>query len=232
MGVFLCACSNIGRYNIYHKIPKGTELTKDLLKNSIQIIPRKSELIVMWDSSDDILMFDSHLLFYDEKLKLVSACYYASERVENIKNNVILGYLNESRDYRRNRYVNELPPKFKIKLKNHSGYSGSKTNKIIEKITIDSSDFMIKLFVKESKSYHVTIPAKSEKYFESFTESNTLTFHLSEVTFNIKDGSVSIRKLEKGNKLIWEHMPVMDNSVLARFFDDLFNILSSISKEN
>lgn len=232
IGVFLCACSSINRYNIYHKIPKGTELTKDLLSSSTQVIPIKSELIVIWDSSDDILMFDPHLLFYDEKLTLKSACYYASERVEKIENNVIIGYLNESRYSRKNRYARELPQEFKVKLKKHSGFSGSKTNRAIEKITIDPSDFMIKLFVKESKSYHVNIPAKSEKYFESFVKPDTLNFHLSNITFNIEDGSISIRKLEKGNKLIWEDMPIADESILTRFFDDLFDIFSTQIRDN
>ncbi len=145
--------------DVYSKVPLGSPLTLELLKGSEQVVSNGEELILVYNISEQWDYFDPHLLFFDDRSKLYAACYFPSENIESVKENVIVGYQNEVRCKRRDEYRNDLPKKYRLNLISSSNWNGSgqEGNKVVVKIELDSTGSMATLHVMKSEERNVTV---------------------------------------------------------------------------
>jgi hypothetical protein len=216
----------------YLTIPIGSLLTKEILIKSEQITPVDNELILTINISNDAERYDPHLFFFDSSLRLYSACYFPSERIESIKNGVISAYLNKSRNSRKSSYTNDLPNAYQFDFLKEDGGSGQICNKIIDSIIIEGLN--LKLIIRRAKDIYAGVEWNSlknnKKFIDKFEIKDILTYPISSLSFNYKDKTVSFRETNSSNHLVWDKMIIENSTILDNFYDKLF--LSIIQKKN
>jgi hypothetical protein len=225
------SCVSPGQ-DVYKFIPKESRLTKDVLIQSEQIIKNKSDLLLMYNiSTNEAEYYDPHLLFYDSSLKLYSASYFASELVDSLKSDTIIGALNEDRIRRAGHYRNDLPKRYTLNLYKKDGGSGQVSNKIIDNIEVDSNSFSVTLYVRKSEKT-VGGFSGSEKvdslFLKDYLIRDTIRCSLNTLHFESKKGIIATRFIDSNGYLMWDEMLVVRKSVLETFYDDLYNHLEAI----
>jgi len=225
----LQSCIKKYREDIYQQIPLNSKLTKETIVNSNQIFQTQGDLILLFNASKEADYYDPHLLFYNNENILYSACYYASERIDSIKKNVIHGLLNYERDKRKHRYRNDLPSKYTLNLTSYRGVSTRFGNKIIEEIKISDSSMTAQFKVIEAKNYHIltgkNLNDVNPNLLKLFTLKNTVMYKISDLLFDSKNGTIQIRRLNEKNEMINEFLIVKNAQIMDSFFEDLWNKL-------
>lgn len=119
--LFLLFNSCVSEKNdIYEKFPKNTLLNFELVIQSDAIIKTDIGFILMYNMREKYSEeYNPHLLFFDNKKKLVSACYFLSENVFNYENKIITAYLNKNREHRKSIYRNDIPKDIRIRYKKY-----------------------------------------------------------------------------------------------------------------
>ncbi|HEY4785681.1 MAG TPA: hypothetical protein VIH57_06515 [Bacteroidales bacterium] len=227
--ILLCFSCVSDKNDVYKAIPRGSHLTKELLEHSEQIVQNKKDLILILNISKDWDIYNPHLLFFDSTLTLYSACYFPSEKIDSIKDGKIYGFLNESRYERKNWYRNDLPVKYKLYLSNWNGGSEKRSNKIIEKMVFEFDK--VRLYVRKSEDVYAGVgweKTNADSAFSSFILSDTLEYPISELFFDKKNSTISTRNIGSGNRLVWDQMIVINESVWKDFYDQVWLQLSSI----
>lgn len=221
-------CSAQEKKDVYRKVPLGSPLTLGLLKSCEQVVPNGADLILVYNISEQWDYFDPHLLFFDDSLKLYSACYFPSERIESVEENVITGYLNAARNERRGWYRNDLPEKYRLNLISSNNLNGSmrEGNKVVGKIELDSTGSFVTLHVMKSEKRFITVGRTASysdaAFLQNFTLPDTLKLGLPELRFDYAGNRISTRQLNAGNRLVSDYMLVPEKSVLDDFYRDLF----------
>lgn len=227
---FSVGCNAQEKKDIYTEFPLGTLLTTDILQGSEQIILNESELILMYNISDQWDYFDPHLLFFNDSLKLYAASYFPSEKIESVNNNVITGYLNTKRNLRRNEYRNDMPEKYRLSLINIQNGHGRKSDKIIERIELNLSDTTVILHIRQSENAYIGIKGKElfadSNFLENFTTTDILQFPISDINIRYEENTVSISEITTNDRLRWDYMLVPKRLILDDFYNELFNLLS------
>lgn len=222
-------CHSLPRNDVYKELPIGTILSKNILLKSEQVCKNNSDLILLVNFSSNPAMYDPYLLFYDSSLKLYSACYFASEKIESIKDDTIKAFLNESRESRKFSYRNDLPPNYYLSMQKIEGESGRISNKIIDSILIDPRSLITTLYIRKAKNMYEGvnwIPNNPNSISKtSFITRDTISHPISEFHFDFNNRIVSYRKIDSANRLIWDEMIVLDKSILNKFYDELYKIL-------
>ena len=231
MTIFLSiGCNAQERKDVYKKFPIGTTLTVDILRESEQIVPNGSELILVYNISDQWDYFDPHLLFFDDSLKLYAASYFPSEKIESLNDNVIVCYLNAKRNRRRHQYRSDLPEKYRLSLTNLGNGHGRKSDKVIEEIEIDSIGTTAILHIKQSQNAYIGLRGKKlfadSSFLENFVLADTLIFPISKLSFRYKENTVSISEITSNDRLRWDYMLVPEKSILEDFYHDIFKSIT------
>ena len=229
--IFATGCKGQHNHDVYEAIPKGTDLTQEILQKSRQIIPCGSELTLVFDISTQLEYYDPHLLFFNHSLKLYAACYLPSQKVSLVDNHIFSGTLNAYRDKRRNWFQNDLPPKYKLELVDtlsNSSY-GRKCNKIVEGMTFIPEDTTVKMYVLVSDNQYIGLRGKKllndSTFIANFTNNDTLIFPLAKLVFNKEEMRVSIEELSLRdglNRLLWDHMLIKNPMILEEFYKELY----------
>lgn len=223
-------CNAQEKKDVYAKFRLGTPLTVDILKGSEQIVQNESELILVYNISEQWDYYDPHLLFFNDSLKLYAACYFPSERIESLSNNVIKGYLNVKRNRRKYQYRNDLPKKYDLSLINMQSGHGRKSDKIIEKVEIDSTGITGVLYIRQSENDYIGLRGKKlfvdSSFLENFTSIDTLRIPISKLSFRYEENKVSMSEITSNGRLIWDYMLVQDEIILDNFYSQLFNELN------
>ena len=224
------SCRCVDKNNIYNEISKGTKLSKELLRNADQIVRADSGIIVVYNYSKNAEYYDPHLLFFNQNLDLISAAYFASEKIESIKNGQITAYLNENRESRLDAYINEVPKLYSINyISKRDNGSGKMENKIVENIIIND-DLSLSLAVRasEDKYSFPSQPAHNNlDLVKDFPLKDTLTFQLIELNFDYKSQKISSRTIQKRGKT-WDHMVVLQKELIDHFYDKLFEKINTL----
>ncbi len=232
MTIFLSiGCNTQERKDVYKKFPIGTTLTVEILRGSEQIVPNGSELILVYNISDQWDYFDPYLLFFDDSLNLYAASYFPSEKIESLNDNVIVCYLNAERNRRRSRHRNDLPEKYRLSLVSVGNGHGRKSDKIIEKITVDSNGTNAIVQIRQSENAYIGLRGKKlfadSGFPENFILADTLVFPISKLSFRYKENTVSISEITSNNRLRWDYMLVPDKSILEDFYEDILSQLQN-----
>lgn len=234
MVFFFIGCNGKAKKDVYKKFPIGTTLTIDILKGSEQIVINDSELILVYNISEQWDYFDPHLLFFDDKQKLYAACYFPSENIESINDNTIVGNLNTTRNLRSHKYRNDLPEKYSLSLVSTDDSYERKSDKIIEKIEIDSSSTNAILYVKQSENTHIGLRDKTNfvdsGFLENFVLADTLEFPISKLSFSYNESTVSVSEAISDNRLMRDYLLVPEKSILENFYNNIFK--SIIERQN
>ena len=225
-----------GQHNIYEITPKGSKLTQEILQKSRQIIPSRSELVLVFSNSNYYEHYDPHLLFFNDSLKLYAACYLPSEKVTLVDNRTFSGTLSSYRDKRRNWFQNDLPPKYNLELVDtlsNSSY-GRKSNKIVESMEFIPEDTSVKMHILASENQYIGLRGKKllndSTFLANYTYHDTLIFPLAELVFDKEEMRVSVEELSMRdglNRLLWDHMLVKDQMILDGFYRELYLQLQS-----
>ncbi|HMU05779.1 MAG TPA: hypothetical protein PJ990_19230, partial [Saprospiraceae bacterium] len=209
-------------------IPMNSRLTFELLKASEQVVQNENELILVYNISDQWDYYDPHLLFFNGSLKLYAACYFPSERIESVRENIIMAYKNERRYKRRSLYKNDLPKKYKLNLISSSDFNGStrEGNKIVDKIELDSVGSSAVLYILKSEDRYITVGVNSSNldsaFLQNFTIHDTLEYRVSDLQLDYNNKYIQINKINNDNSLIKEKLMVSDNAILDQFYHQLF----------
>jgi hypothetical protein len=220
-------CGVSAQNDIYEIIPKGTHLNKAILRKAQQFYPIGDELIVIYNISKDPERYDPHLLFFDKHLRMVSACYFPSERIDSIRSNIIYSVLNESRESRKESYRNDLPERYSLKFKVVANGSGSQINKLIDKISVDSSKLVLEVRLTDEQGISWAKSARDTSVLSTFTKKKTVTSNLADFTFNRQDGLISKRSFDMYNRLTWDDMIVYDDAIWTHFYEQLWKYLQT-----
>jgi hypothetical protein len=225
--LLLIGCVN-HKNDVYVKYPKGAKLTKEIFTDAKQIIIDKENniRIVVVNISDDWDTYDPHLLFYNSSLKLISSCYYASEKIDSIKNGIIYGILNEQRNRRKIWYRNDLPEGFALLLTKRKGGSSKISNKVIDEVLIANEQ--ITLIVSKAKDIYAGLQWKlslgrTSTFFDVFTLQDTLTYPLSQFHLDYKEQIISTTSINNRNELILDKMIIPDKQTLNSFYEQIWN---------
>ena len=223
-------CNPWGKNDVYNIIRPNSELSKEILIKSEQIIPLKSGLITVYNISDDWKRYDPHLLFYDAKLVFYTSCYFPSERVDSIKNNVIYCVLNESRDVRKNEYRNDLPQSYSFNfIKDKCGGKGIRSNKLVDKIQIDPNLNSLILFIRCSVNNYEgtewTLNKKNSVDLNAYNISDTIYCRISNIIFFSKESKISVISKDSDGCSFWDEMIIVDKSVFNKFYDELWVLI-------
>jgi hypothetical protein len=219
--------------DIYNYVSIGSPLTREILMNTDQIIKNDSDLILIYDISSRFARFDPHLLFYDKDLKLYAACYFPSDKVESLNDNVITGYLFEDRNKRKNNFRNDLPVKYKIDFRSRESFTASfrESNKVIDKIILDSA--YVKLIVRKSESntgldWHPSL--QNDSIFDSYFIQDTLVYPVSHLHFDYKLRTISVRTAVEFTRFNTDYMIVPEKTALDSFYTQFINQLTYQNK--
>ncbi len=157
--ILFCSCVN-EKFDIYEKVPKGTLLNINLIKESNALFKSKSGIILMYNFTEEYSEeFNPHLMFFDDK-KLIASSYFISENVYDYKDNEIIAYLNNNRLKRKGIYREDLPKGFKISYKEYKvDFPHGSTSKegVIENIKYNSSNNTVD-FILKGESISKNIP--------------------------------------------------------------------------
>ncbi len=223
-------CNVQEKKDVYSRLELGIPLTVDILKDSEQIVKNESELIIVYNISDQWDYYAPHLLFFNDSLKLYAACYFPSERIESLNNNIITGYLNTMRNQRISEYRNDLPEKYRLSLIKKRNSHGRKSDKLIEKIKIDSTGTSGILHVLQSKIAYVGLRGKklfeNSNFLENYTSTDILRIPISKLSFRYEENTVSINEITSNDRLIWDYMLVPEMMIIDDFYKELFTLLS------
>jgi len=230
--LIICGCINCGirRGNdIYKKIPIGSQLSLKTLRDADQIIINKSDLILLYDISDDWNHFSPHLLFYDSTLKLYAASFFSSDKIDSLNDNIISGILFESRATRKKLYRNDLPKAYQLNLYNSKTVTTSfnRANTIIESMELSANGKDITLSIRRSKDMFIGVgyqrsPKNDLVFFQNFTIPDTIVYSMSEIIFDF-NRSVLKRKFIESNQMIREEMIFVNLSTLENFYSKIFS---------
>jgi hypothetical protein len=139
------------KFDIYQKVPKGTLLDMNLIKESNALFKSKSRVILMYDFTEKYSEeFNPHLMFFDDK-KLVSSSYFLSENVYDYKENEVTAYLNNNRLKRKGIYRTDLPEGFKINYKKYKvdfPHGSISKQGVLENIEYNSSNNTVDFILK------------------------------------------------------------------------------------
>ena len=191
----------------------------------------------MFNISNDGEHYDPHLLFYDSTLKMYAASYFASQKVESIKNNTINGYLNEDRNRRKLSYRNDLPIKYHLNLEQiQEGNSEKKCQKVIEKIAIDSSTLVVRFCMRKSQNPYagydihtdLGVDILDSNFFNEFTVFDTVSYPIIDLCFKYKKGIIFTNRMEYKNHFIMDEMIVVNKKVLDDFYNQLWIIIHKL----
>ena len=225
--LLILGCVN-RKNDVYLKYPKKSKLTKEILQSAEQvIIDKKNNIrILVINISNSWDTYDPHILFYDNTLKLISSCYFASEKIDSIKNKIIYGTLNENRVGRKIWYRNDLPERFELLLNKRSGCSSKLCNKVIDKILVKNEQ--VTLFVSIAKNVYAGLQwnqslNRTSIFFDSFTLKDTLIYSLSQLHLDYKEQIVSITSINNRNEFIQEEMIIPDMQLINRFYEQIWN---------
>ncbi|MEM6696840.1 MAG: hypothetical protein AAF599_00490, partial [Bacteroidota bacterium] len=107
---------------------------------------------------------------------------------------------------------------------------GRKSDKIIEKIKIDSSGTTATLQIKQSENAYIGLRGKKlfadSSFLENFVSSDTLIFPISKLSFRYEENTVSISETTSNDRLRWDYMLVPEKSILENFYDDIFKAIT------
>lgn len=224
--IFLLAgCGKVpDRNNVYKRVSLGSHFQLDILKSASQIINKK-DLILVYDISEDLNKYAPHLLFYNEELKLYAANYFSSEKVESIKNGRINAIVNRERYCKSKYYKSDLPSNYSLNYSVKGGITKRMSNKIIEKINLDSFP-NIEFFVKESadlyKGVGKSIAYRDSIFFSHYTYPKNYSYSLEDLIFDSKNGTIMYCYLDTNNILIRDYMILKELSVLHKFYTQLY----------
>jgi len=226
----LISC-NSEQNNIYSIFPKDSELTYLDLCNSEQLIIDEDFVIISYNISKHWDTYDPHILFYNKSLRLVSASYYPSENIDSMRNGVIYGVLNESRNNRKYWYKNELPENFRFSFitKKKKGI-GRMSNKIAKNIIL--KDRKVIFYVRKSDNKYIGLKNKRMEndsiLLKDYKEADTLVYNISDLHFKYKEMIISLKKydIEKNNYL-WDEIIVKNKDIYDNFYKQLWNSINS-----
>lgn len=223
--IFLSGCDISRKNDIYDSIPVGTLINKKILINSEQIIRFGGYFILVNNISKDWDIYSPHLLFYNDSLRLSCAYYFASERIDSIKSNIIYGTLNQSRLKRINQFRHDLPMKFHINLSPNQRTTLHQSNKMVEKITINKSEIILHTRKSENKFIGLRWDVKNykETFFHAYKQTDSLKFSISDLHFNSNGRIISFRFIDKQNRVVDDDMIVAKKSVLDDFYNQIWN---------
>jgi hypothetical protein len=234
LSIVSAQCGISSRNDIYNVCSPGSLLTKELLSNSDQVIINSSDIILLYEinkrHSD---YFDPHLLFFNQNLRMISGCYYASEAIDSIKNDTIYGLLNESRKDRISYHRYELPANYKLGLSDSLElHVGRMSDKVIDSISFNKDDLMVSLFVRRapdpSSGLGWTPYMQNDISFEDYKQPDTLRLPIASLLFNNYDQHISYRYLMSGtNNIMEDEMIVKNKACLDDFFSKLYNYILS-----
>ena len=235
--IFCVGCNYSPSHDVYTKVPKQSHLTKDVFLNSTQIISYESDIILAYNTCPNCWeRNDTHLLFYDENLNLSASTFFSSGKVENIKNGIISGFLNKDRFERSSNYRNDLPPKYSLKLQEWEGGSGRQSNKIIQRILLDTAALIVKIIVKEcTNDDYIGLGVIEGRvridstYLSKFTKLDSITCKVSDILFD-KEETLSIEVYSPNNYLTDDIMIVKDKFILSQFYNQLWEKIISSHK--
>lgn len=228
---FLVATGCIKKYriDIYQKVPLNSKLTKEILLHANQIFKTQSGLILLFDASNDPEYYDPHLLFFNDANILYGACYYASEKIDSIKKDVIYGVLNDERDKRKSRYRNDLPANYTLNLALYQGMQGRMGNKIVEGIKLNDSGTIVQLEVIESDDRYILAGKRlgdiTLNFLGKFKHKKTITCKINDLLFDSGQGIIQIRSLNEKNKITSEFLVVKNGRLISDFFEELWKKL-------
>lgn len=224
------SCGVLPQYDIYKVIPKGSSLDIDILKESRQIIPYESDLVLNLDISNEWNRFEPHLLFYDKELKLYAASYFPSLQVENLKDGIIKGVLHEQVESRKNKFISKLPSKYKTKFISRRVVGGRRfSDKIVEKIELNSNKRDVKMVVKVSNERYAGLQwnreiGTDENFTKNFTKSDSIELPLIQLNFEYDKGVVFTLSLGINNQLVRENILIIDPAILDDFYNELIKL--------
>lgn len=228
--LIMVSCVKKYRIDIYEEMPLGSTLTKKILVQSDQIFQTQNNLILLYNASEDPAYYDPHLLFFNDKNALYAACYYASEKIDSIKENNIFGILNIERNRRKNRYRNDLPPNYALNLTPFQGMNGRFGNKIVEEIMLRDSGASVQLMVTESENRYILLGKNSKdvglNFLKMFEAKDTITYRISDLLFDAERGIIQSRALNEKNELKNEFLLVKNAELMDDFFEKFWNKLN------
>jgi hypothetical protein len=223
-------CIKKYRIDIYQQIPLNSKLTKETLLHSNQIFRTQSGLILLFDASKNPEYYDPHLLFFNDANILYGASYYASEKIDSIKKDVIYGVLNADRDKRKSRYRNDLPANYTLNLALFQGMRGRMGNKIVEEIKLNDSGTVVQLEVIEAEDRYILAGKNLDdinlNFLRKFKHKNTTTFKINDLLFDSEHGIIQTRGLNEKNELKSEFLVVKNAQLMDDFFEELWEKLN------
>lgn len=223
-------CIKKYRIDIYQQVPLNSKLTKEILSHSNQIFQTKSGLTLLFDASKNPEYYDPHLLFFNDANVLYGACYYASEKIDSIKDGVIYGILNGERNKRKSRYRNDLPANYTLNLAPYQGMNGRMGNKIVEEIELNDSGTVVQLEVIESEDRYILLDKNLDdiniNFLQKFKLKNTITYKINDLLFDFEHGVIKTRGLNEKNELKSEFLVVKNLQLMDDFIEELWKKLS------
>ena len=223
--LFLSGCIITPKNDVYSLVQKGSSLTIDILKHSDQIIPYNSDLILVYDISDNPEYSDLHLLFFNSDLKLYAATYFPSKKIESVKDYQINSYLNEERNKRAFQYRNELPIQYTLNFnQSEKGYS-RRSNKSVKNINLNPEANKVTLVVSASEDpyyglYALRFKEKLEDsvYLRKFQDIDTLSFFIGDINIDYEESVIELTD----SKFAIDYLLIPKKGLLNDFFREYF----------
>jgi hypothetical protein len=224
--------------NIYNAIPKRSALSKQIFINSEQVYPTDSFLVVLYNLKDYADEYNVHLLFWDKRMNLAGAAYFAAEEIDSISGTKVYGVENIERSTRKNRYIKELPGKYRVTLlkKPDNGQVMRYANKII-------TGFKYKSALNDSIIFYIAKEEKDNYAFLNFEENDLKNVPINqlaktEIAFNLSDLLLDYRHLklssshfDNSDYKILDEMLFANNAIRDSFFNQTWSeIQRKISK--
>jgi hypothetical protein len=221
-------CGLTGKNRLYETISKNSTLTAEVIFQSDQIVGNNEDLLLIYDISTDVEKYDPYILFYNSERKLVGTCYFASQKIERINNDTIVGELNESRQSRPDRFQFDIPSNYHLDLQKVDIRKGSlrMSNKIIKSIDFDENLMKAELTLKVSEnSFEWTdrsrIPGNLTE-LDSLYPDSVVIFDLADLVFKQDDDMViSTTSRNLYGKRIIEEMIVFESKVMEEFLSSI-----------
>jgi hypothetical protein len=218
----LASCGVHEQNDIYATIPKGNRLTKELMIQAEQFYEHGDNLIVLYNISKDPEAYDPHLLFFDRKLKLISACYFPSQRIDSVKKDTVYAILNEWRDKRKSSFRNDLPSKYRLKYTYEPNGAGTQISKLVDGMNIESTKFVLNVRLTNEEGISWSKSAPDTSIFSTFKKKDVLLSKLEDYTLKYQDGLIAKRYFNIYGRLMWDEMIVYDEKVWKHFYDQLW----------
>ena len=227
--LYLC-CMSCYKNDIYKTVPLSSKLSIKILKESNQIIVTDTELILSFVICEKNNYYNNYLLFFDKFLKLYSACFIPTSQTVYLENDTFKGELDNELNQRISYYRNNMPIKYHMEFKKTSSLGvGSKCNKVVDKIFIDTLNWSLRLCIRKSLDPYegmliITDTGLNINYVNKnndFNINDTIVISISRLLFSYKRQVIVHQLIDKNDQFYNDYL-IIGNTKL---YDILYNYM-------